>query len=194
MTEIFVFAFIAILTYLYVIKLIHVSTIVVGSSVSIPVSKLRFSSPFMLISTAVKFALPIHTFFKSKTGILKWKRRQSTRSGWSNKTGYLSKFSQKAEPDPFCMNEPHLYTLVYGLCYERKEWFLLLAHLHIEVFDVGCANPKRELHGLHPRKHSLCSDWCWRCTAIMNLPSPAICPTLFEVCHCQQSRKVEHDL
>ena len=92
----------------------------------------------------------VHPFFKSKTSILKWKRGQSTRSRWLNKTGYLSKFSQKAEPDPFCMNEPHLYTLVYGLCYERKEWFLLLAHLHIEVFDVGCTNPKKVLHGLHP--------------------------------------------
>ena len=62
----------------------------------------------------------------------------------------LVKILPKSRTRFFRMNEPNLHSLVYELGYERKEWFLLLAHLHIEVFDVGCANSKRALHGLNP--------------------------------------------
>ena len=36
---------------------------------------------------------------------------------------------------------------------ECQKWFLLFANFHIEVFYVGCTNPKHVLHGLNPRKH-----------------------------------------
>ena len=47
------------------------------------------------------------------------------------------------------MNEPHLHTLAYQLRQQSQERFLLLAWLHIEVFDVSSTNPKSMLHGLH---------------------------------------------
>ncbi len=41
----------------------------------------------------------------------------------------------------FCMDQPHLHTPADELGNKRQKRFLLFAHLHIEVFDIGGANP-----------------------------------------------------
>lgn len=46
------------------------------------------------------------------------------------------------------MDQTHLHTPADELGNKRQKRFLLFVHLHIEIFDVSCANPKRVLHGL----------------------------------------------
>ncbi|MEE3483579.1 MAG: hypothetical protein VZQ98_04540 [Bacteroidales bacterium] len=46
------------------------------------------------------------------------------------------------------MDQPHLHTPSDELSDQCQKRFLLTAHLHIEVFYIGGANPKRVLHGL----------------------------------------------
>jgi hypothetical protein len=48
------------------------------------------------------------------------------------------------------MNEPYLHTMPDKLGYESQKWLLLFAHLHIQVFYIGGANPKSVLYGLYP--------------------------------------------
>ena len=49
----------------------------------------------------------------------------------------------------FRMNKANLNATLDKLGDERKKRFLLLAHLHVKVFDVGGANPEGVLHGGH---------------------------------------------
>ena len=53
----------------------------------------------------------------------------------------------------FRMNETNLNTTPYQLGDEREERFLLLAHLHVKVLDVGGADPEGVLHGGHTGKN-----------------------------------------
>ena len=50
------------------------------------------------------------------------------------------------------MDEAHLHALPHQLCQHRKERFRACAHLHVEVFDVGGADPQRLPDGGHARK------------------------------------------
>lgn len=47
------------------------------------------------------------------------------------------------------VDEPYLHPAPYQLGNKREKRFLLLAHLHVKVLDVGGADPEGVLHGGH---------------------------------------------
>ena len=47
------------------------------------------------------------------------------------------------------MNKANLNATLDKLGDEREKRFLLLAHIHVKVFDVGGANPEGVLHSGH---------------------------------------------
>ena len=64
--------------------------------------------------------------------------------------GVFIKVLTKVRSRLFRMDKPHLHASADELSNKCQKRFLLTAHLHIEVLDIGGANPKRVLHGLDP--------------------------------------------
>ena len=54
----------------------------------------------------------------------------------------------------FRMNKANLYATLYQLCNEREKRFLLFAHLHVEILDIGSADPEGVFRGGHAREDS----------------------------------------
>lgn len=62
------------------------------------------------------------------------------------KHGIFIKILAKVLPRLLCVNKPHLYTSLNKLGNQPQKRLLLLARIHIKVFDVGSTNPKSALH------------------------------------------------